>query len=119
LHGWSASDVRDWRLGTNNSFDGSPRTFKVACPLVMYMLTVNSNGDISVCNDDFAHYHQLGNANTESLIDIWNGKRLQEFRLMHLTGRRQENRACGSCDYLSALPDSIDDDREEYIRRLK
>ena len=121
LHGWSTSDLKDWRLGTDNSFDGSPRTFKLACPLTMYMLTVNSNGDISVCNDDFAHYHQLGNVNTESLIDIWNGKRLRDFRLMHLEGRRSENRACGTCDYLQALPatDNIDNDREEFAERIQ
>ena len=121
LHGWSTSNLKDWRLGTDNSFDGSPRTHKIACPLTMYMLTVNSNGDISVCNDDFAHYHQLGNVNNESLIDIWNGKRLQEFRLMHLEGRRQENLACGPCDYLAALPatDNIDEHREIFAERLR
>jgi radical SAM protein with 4Fe4S-binding SPASM domain len=121
LHGWSASDVKDWRLGTDNSFDGSPRTFKVACPLVMYMLAVNSNGKVSICNDDWQQAHNIGDVNTESLIDIWNGKRLQEFRLMHLTGHRDENNSCRHCDYVNALPagDSIDNDREEYIRRLK
>jgi radical SAM protein with 4Fe4S-binding SPASM domain len=120
LHGWSASDVKDWRLGTNNSFDGSPRTYKIACPLVMYMLTVNSNGDVSICNDDWQHSHQIGDVNTESLIDIWNGDKLREFRLMHLEGRRSENPACGPCDYLSALPasDNIDDDRQTFIERL-
>jgi radical SAM protein with 4Fe4S-binding SPASM domain len=121
LHGWSTSDLKDWRLGTNNSFDGSPRNYKIACPLTLYMLTINSNGDISVCNDDFAHYHQLGNVNNESLVDIWNGDRLREFRLMHMEGRRHENRACGTCDYLQALPpsDNIDADREEYARRFR
>jgi radical SAM protein with 4Fe4S-binding SPASM domain len=120
LHGWSTSNLKDWRLGTDNSFDGSPRTYKLACPLTMYMLTVNSNGDISVCNDDFSHYHQLGNVNTESLIDIWNGDKLREFRLMHLEGRRSENLACGPCDYLSALPatDNIDEHRQTFIERL-
>lgn len=119
LHGWSASDMKDWRLGTDNSFDGSLRTHKIACPLTMYMLTVNSNGDISVCNDDFAHYHQLGNVNNESLMDIWHGDKLRAFRLMHLEGRRSENPACGPCDYLSALPDSIDADREAFANRIR
>jgi MoaA/NifB/PqqE/SkfB family radical SAM enzyme len=74
-----------------------------------------------VCNDDFAHYHQLGNANDESLVDIWNGDKLRAFRLMHLEGRRSENRACGTCDYVQALPagDSIDADREEYAERIR
>src|SRR5258706_1958136 len=53
LHGWSASDMRDWRLETDNSFDGGQRVNKIACPLPLYMLAVNSNGKISVCNDDW------------------------------------------------------------------
>jgi radical SAM protein with 4Fe4S-binding SPASM domain len=119
LHGWSTSEVFDFRLGTNQSFDGTPRSPKIACPLVLYMLAVSSNGDVSICNDDAFHLHGLGNIKTESLIDIWNGARLREFRLMHLEGRKHENAACKNCDYSAALPDSIDDDREEYIRRLK
>lgn len=119
LHGWSASEYKDWKLGTNNSFDGNPRTPKIACPLVMYMLTVNSNGDISICNDDWMHAHQIGNVNTESLTDIWNGSRLRDFRLMHLEGRKHENAACHHCDYMQALPDSIDEHREVFAERIR
>ena len=108
LHGWSASDTYDWKLGTDQSFDGTERTKKIACPLVMYMLTISANGDISICNDDFAHYHQLGNAEDKSINDIWNGEKLKSFRRMHLNGLRHVNPACDSCDYMEALPDTID-----------
>jgi radical SAM protein with 4Fe4S-binding SPASM domain len=118
LHGWSTSEVKDWKLGTDNSFDGTPRTVKVACPLVMYMLTVSSNGDVSICNDDFAHIHQIGDANKESIIDIWQGAKLREFRMMHLTGNKSQNAACNNCDYMQALPDNIDNDLMEMIQKL-
>lgn len=119
LHGWSASHLKDWKLGTNGSFDGTPRTQKVACPLTLYMLTVNSNGKVSVCNDDWMQAHNIGDVNIESLINIWNGKRLREFQLVHLEGRRDENASCRGCDYLAALPDSIDDDREVFVNRIR
>jgi len=119
LHGWSASEKRDFRMGTDKSFDGTPRTPKVACPLVMYMLTVNSNGDISICNDDWGHWHRIGDVNNESLVDIWKGSRLRNFRLMHLEGRKHENAACHHCDYMQALPDSIDTDRAEFAERIR
>lgn len=119
LHGWSTSDEFDYKLGTDQSFDGTPRSMKIACPLVLYMLTVNSNGDISICNDDQYHLHQIGNVKDESLTDIWNGAALRAFRLMHLQGRRSENKACANCDYLQALPDSIDADRETFAERLQ
>ena len=62
----------------------------------------------------------MGNAtNTESLTDTWNGARLRDFRLMHLTGRKSENAACATCDYIQALPDNIDNDREEFAERIQ
>lgn len=119
LHGWSTSEMKDWKLGTNQSFDGTPRVEKIACPLVLYMLTVSSNGDVSICNDDFAHYHQIGNANNENIVDIWSGEKLRAFRLTHLEGRKHENAACKNCDYSAVLPENIDADRAEYAERLR
>lgn len=118
LHGWSASSEYDFKLGTNNNFDGTPRAYKIACPLTMYMLTVSANGAVSVCNDDWQLAHDIGDANTESLMCIWNGTRLHKFRMMHLNGNRHENLACNDCDYLQALPDSIDDSLEILKGRL-
>ena len=118
LHGWSTSEEFDYKLGTNNSFDGTPVIKKIVCPLVLYMLTVNSNGDISVCNDDQFHFHKLGNANNENIVDIWGGAKFREFRMMHLDGHRVENAACANCDYINALPDSVDDDREAIRERI-
>jgi radical SAM protein with 4Fe4S-binding SPASM domain len=118
LHGWSTSELKDWKLGTDQSFDGTPRTQKIACPLVLYMLTVNSNGSISICNDDWAQLHQIGDANTEHLLDIWNGAKLREFRMMHLSGNKHNNAACKNCDYMQALPDSVDDNLQQIMEKL-
>ncbi len=117
LHGWASSEQFDFKLGTNQSFDGTPRTTKQACPLPLYMLTVSANGDLSVCNDDWMHAHGLGNAQDVGLMEAWSGEQFRQFRLMHLQGRRRENPACADCDYLQALPDSIDNDREELAKR--
>jgi radical SAM protein with 4Fe4S-binding SPASM domain len=118
LHGWSTSELKDWKLGTNQSFDGTPRTKKIACPLVLYMLTVNSNGSISICNDDWAQLHQIGDANNDSLLDIWNGAKMRDFRMMHLSGNKHQNAACKNCDYMQALPDSIDNDLQTLMEKL-
>lgn len=119
LHGWSASDTKDWRLGTDNSFDGLQRTDKIVCPLTLYMLTVNSNGKISICNDDWMQAHDIGDVNSESLFDIWNGDKLRAFRVMHLEGRRSENAACKGCDYVKVLPDNVDAHRAEILERIR
>jgi radical SAM protein with 4Fe4S-binding SPASM domain len=118
LHGWSASEYKDWKLGTNQSFDGTPRQEKIVCPLVLHMLAINSDGTVSLCNDDWMHAHQLGDLNKESLYDVWHGNKLREFRVMHLEGRRHENAACKACDYMHVLPDNFDPHRFEIRDRI-
>ena len=118
LHGWSKSDVYDWKMGTDQSFDGTPRSDKIVCPLVLYMLTVSANGDVSICNDDWAHYHQIGSIHDETITDIWNGYKLKQFRQMHLEGSRNQNKACANCDYMQALPDNIDGSIDELLQKL-
>jgi radical SAM protein with 4Fe4S-binding SPASM domain len=118
LHGWSASDVKNLQIHDSGTFDGNKFEYKTTCPLPFYMMTVNWNGVVSVCNDDWGYWHQLGNVNNESLLEIWNGERYSEFRRMHLDGRRRDNKACGTCQYVNALPDNIDKYREEMRRRI-
>ena len=118
LHGWSASERGDFRMGTDNTLDGTPIKEKIACPLTLYMLTVSASGKMAICNDAWMMTHDIGDANTESLFDIWHGEKLKKFRMMHLTGNRSKNPECGTCQYISVIPDFIDDDREEIIRKL-
>ncbi len=108
LHGWSASDTKNMQIYDSGTFDGNPFDDKLACPLPFYMLTVNQDGSVSVCNDDWGYYHDLGNVHKEHLSDIWNGEKYRALRVAHLEGRREENRACGTCQYINALPDNID-----------
>lgn len=119
LHGWSNSSIKDFRLGTDNSFDGNPIVDKIACPIAMCALSVNWNGDVTPCNEDWMHYNLLGNIKDEHLLDIWHGKKLFEFRKMHLENNRWNNKACGECHYSSVLPDNIDGHLEEILEKLE
>ena len=92
----------------SGTFDGNPFDVKTCCPLPFYMMTINQDGTVSVCNDDWGYYHQLGDVTQENLRDIWKGEKYNAFRRMHLEGRRHENKACGTCQYINALPDNID-----------
>ena len=53
------------------------------CPVLWQRLAVGADGKVLLCvNDEFGK-HIVGDANTESLYDIWHGKRLQEAREIH------------------------------------
>jgi radical SAM protein with 4Fe4S-binding SPASM domain len=119
LHGWANSDVKDFTLGTNpTTFEGYPLTDKIVCPLPFFMLGINWNGTVSLCNEDFLHKTLVGDLNETSLKAIWEGDALKRMRVMHLEGRRSENVMCANCWYMRTLPDNLDDKRGDILRRL-
>lgn len=118
LHGWSNSGVADFKLGTDNSFEGGRSVNKIVCPIQLCAAAVNWDGSVSLCNEDWQHVNIVGNVNDESLIDIWNGKRVRDFWKMHLSGQRGNSIACRNCDYMAALPDNYDEARIEMLGRI-
>ena len=101
-----------------DSFNGIEVQPKLVCPYPFYALAINANCDVSICCNDWAHRTVVGNIMQERLIDIWNGERLRNFRLMHLKGMRCNNPACVDCSCLELLPDNIDMYRTEIINRI-
>ena len=45
--------------------------------------SVKSNGDATMCMEDFNNEIVFGNVNNSSLKDIWNGKEYIQFRKDH------------------------------------
>ncbi len=119
LMGWSYSSVKDFTLGTNpDTYDGLEFTAKDVCPYPFYVMAVNADGSVSLCGNDWSHATVVGNVKDRSMLEIWQGKALFEFRKMLLEGRRCENRACGDCYYLKIVPDNIDMHRNIIMQNL-
>ena len=53
------------------------------CQFPWSSMTIKSNGESAECVEDFNNEIILGDANTESLYDIWNGEKYQKFRADH------------------------------------
>ena len=51
-------------------------------------MTIKSNGEAAMCMEDFNNEIILGDARKESLDDIWNGAKYQQFRLDHIMGQK-------------------------------
>ena len=67
------------------------------CPEVFDKLSINFDGSVSACCGDYDNYTIIGDANTSSLLDIWNGEPLARFRKMLLEYRHNENHLCARC----------------------
>ena len=118
LHGQSFNAGIDFKMGTNNTYDGTPLNEKIVCPLCLHSLVFNYNGTVSLCNEDWTHACIVGDVTKNSVKEIWNGKERFNFMKMHLEGRRSENISCKNCDYISVLPDNVDEHRNEILRKL-
>jgi radical SAM protein with 4Fe4S-binding SPASM domain len=120
LHDWTGEEGTDFQMGTNpNTFDGLPLVNKVVCPWPFYTLSVKANGHVTVCNEDWKHNINVGNANKESIKDIWNGKKLKDLQIKMLMGGRGEIDVCSNCYYIKCAPDNIDDYRIQLLGKLK
>ena len=88
------------------------------CPYLFYHLMINANGDVSTCFVDWEHKNLLGDAKTESIVDIWNGSKLRAMRINMLKGNKYG--ICADCNQLKyGQPDSIDEHRKEILERYK
>ena len=121
FHGWSTPELGDFTMGydVDDTYDGDPKTDKIVCPWTLFEFTVNWNGAVSMCPEDWAWKTIIGDASQEHIKDIWNGERMFQFRKMHLEGRRHENIACRGCDFMKTLPDQVDPWRGEILERYK
>lgn len=53
------------------------------CPVLYQRLAIGSDGIVLMCAHDELCLHPIGDANGETLYDIWNGEKLTEVREIH------------------------------------
>ena len=88
------------------------------CTRPFFNMCIHSNGDIGACLVDYVPEILFGNAGSDSLYEVWNGRQFNDFRLMHLKKQRYEHFKCGNCvspDYDSQESDLLDDDSDRLI----
>jgi radical SAM protein with 4Fe4S-binding SPASM domain len=73
----------------------------IACPLLWHALVVFWDGRVMPCPQDFFGKLQIGNANDESLMDIWNGKKLRSLRADMADMRTMSTNPCVECDRIT------------------
>ncbi len=88
-----------------------------ACRYPFTHLVIKSNGDVVVCCMDWPRQTKLGNIMEESLVNIWEGKKLYDFRVMQLKTHGAGHPLCGTCEV--PLRDCAEDDIDTLdIRKL-
>jgi radical SAM protein with 4Fe4S-binding SPASM domain len=89
------------------------------CPYIFYSTTINSDGSVSLCVQDWARKLVVGSVTTETVKDIWLGQRLNAHRLSHLNGCRKNDATCRQCQCMSlGVFDNIDSKMGQIKERL-
>jgi radical SAM protein with 4Fe4S-binding SPASM domain len=81
------------RAGTIHVGDQAPIDIKHPCYYTAYSLTLDWNGDVLLCMQDWNKKVRLGNLNAQTLMDVWASKYYNQFRKKLLNG----NRSCAPC----------------------
>lgn len=92
----------------------------LVCPYSQYSISIQSNGEISQCFLDWNRKMIIGDANKESIYDIWYGKKFRAFQDMMLKGKRKSHFYCKNCNQLiGGQPSDIDEYAEEILIKRK
>jgi MoaA/NifB/PqqE/SkfB family radical SAM enzyme len=71
------------------------------CPYPFYRMVIRHTGKVTTCPGDRNCENVIGDANTESLIDIWNGKALYDLRMDVLYAKAKEKYPfCSKCEFI-------------------
>tara|TARA_B100000579_G_scaffold430378_1_gene443662 strand:- start:5186 stop:6043 length:858 start_codon:yes stop_codon:yes gene_type:complete len=81
-------------INTENEESWRMRT----CAYPHYSLTIDWNGDILLCVQDWHKKLNFGNLFTESIENIWFSKRMSEYRKNLINGRNCAGFPCTNCD---------------------
>lgn len=70
---------------------------RVVCPQIFKSLQISADGDVVPCCVDWKRVNLLGNVNSTSVVDMWNGSELRKLQNIHLAGNRFNIPLCNNC----------------------
>ncbi len=72
----------------------------IPCPYPWFSMHILWDGTVTPCCMDFHAGYSLGNINDSTLLEIWNGKAMQQLRRKLSSGVIKEIPLCSRCDLL-------------------
>ena len=62
-------------------------------------MVICADGKVVPCCNDFSCRHPLGDLNTESIEEVWNGDKFVEFRRLHCRNKFDSMPICRECEF--------------------
>lgn len=93
---------------------GHVKNIKKQCYIPFYKLFIDWNGDYLLCDQDWGRKSNQYNIEQVTIKDFWTTK-LNKYRKNLITGDRQKNSTCNSCDINGTL---IGEESFEYLKNI-
>lgn len=90
------------------------------CPQPFYLMQLAADGIVSPCCA--VQKGIIGDINSESIYDIWHGKKMQNIRIAHLKNNRHKIQQCLNCNfpqYIDNEYDNIDDSASLLLNKYE
>jgi len=96
---------------------GLPLSSIQVCPQAFFTMQVNPDGKVVPCYQ-ISYPAIMGDANRQTMKEIWDGEAYRSFRRAMLNGRGQANKVCAECNFIQyrLFPE---DDLQGAAERLK
>ena len=92
------------------------------CTRPFFTMSVHPNGNVGCCIVDYSEGIVFGNVREQSLMDIWNGKKFNDFRRAHLKKKKKTLNVCGNCCspyYDTQASDVLDDSADNLLKLFR
>ena len=103
--------------GGNATQFGLPVSSIDVCPQAFFTMQINPDGKVVPCYQ-ISYPAIMGDANNQTIQEIWNGEEYANFRRTMLNGRDGANDICATCNFIKyrLFPE---DDLQDEAERLK
>lgn len=101
VYAYIKSQDNRWLFEQDKNLNNNSHYAKQYCEYPWTSLTVMADGNVVPCTQISNNEIVLGNIKENSLEEIWNGKKYQDFRKMHISGNFPKDHKCKkSCDQI-------------------
>jgi radical SAM protein with 4Fe4S-binding SPASM domain len=77
------------------------------CVALWSLMVIFANGDVPLCNVDYANKYSTGNVARDTIASVWQSPIMKERRSLHLSGRKGDISICENCNVWDEPPDRI------------
>ena len=114
------AETNKFKLKSTGMYGQKIKKYKYVCPFLFMYLHFNFDGSASACTLDWSREVLIGDVNRESVLEIWQGKKLNDLQIAHLQKKRGKIPFCAEClaPIVCCLED-LDGHTEMLLRKIK